>query len=74
MRALAKVAETAGRVAASGELRHLQAVPGATGADLDAPAVRPGPADATEPETPVVVSLAAARARRAGHPAGSNRP
>lgn len=77
MQALGRVAETAGRVASSGELRRLQPVPpaDATGiAGLDDGADGTTGVDAPPLiDEGVVVSLAAARARRAGHPAGSNR-
>jgi len=61
MRALGRVSESAARVAQTTATRHLQAVPG--------PAVAPDGAE--DPDN--IVSLAAMRARRAGHPAGSGR-
>jgi hypothetical protein len=60
MRALERVSANAARVAESTAARHLQAVP----ADASHGEVEPGSEN--------VVSLAARRARRAGHPAGSN--
>ncbi len=64
MRALERVATNAARVAETTAARHLQAVP----ADALKLELGDGPRN--------VVSLAAARARRSGHPAGTgiNRP
>ncbi len=61
MRALGRVSENAARVAQAASSRHLQIVPGSaeTSDFVD--------------ESQNVVSLASARARRAGHPAGSAR-
>lgn len=61
MRALGRVSENAARVAQAAPSRHLQIVPGS--------------AEASDfvGESQNVVSLASARARRAGHPAGSAR-
>jgi hypothetical protein len=61
MKALQRVSANAARLAEETAARHLQLVPEA--------AVRPELAD--DPEN--VVSMAAARARKAGHPAGSAR-
>ena len=61
MRALGRVSENAARVAQAAPPRHLQVVPGAAEAS-DLAGVSQN-----------VVSLASARARRSGHPAGSGR-
>ena len=74
MQALGRVAETAGRVASSGELRHLTPVANEVWDDAldDAGATATVADDAAEDTAGVVLSLAAARARRSGHPAGTN--
>ncbi len=71
MQALGRVAESAGRVAASGELRLLHP-PAPTAIGGGAASGRGDLATDGSDEDGVVVSLAAVRARRAGHPAGSN--
>lgn len=74
MQALGRVAETAGRVASSGELRHLSPVVGIDGAlgSGDAVGAATTASVPTDEAAGVVLSLAAARARRSGHPAGAN--
>ena len=62
MRALERVSASAARQAEAIAQRHLHVVP--------APEETPAPAD---PVVENVVSLAARRARRAGHPAGTGR-
>ena len=64
MSALERVSANAGRVAEATAARHLQAVPGR---DPNGEGPRLEPVDRDEN----VVSLAAARARRSGHPAGT---
>ncbi len=63
MRALERVSSSAARVAETTGARHLQAVPG----DVTEPAIVRELVERDEN----VLSLAAARARRSGHPAGS---
>jgi len=68
MRALERVAASAARQAEATAERHLHVVPAPEG--KPAPDKQPISGD-QRPEN--VVSLAARRARRAGHPAGSGR-
>ncbi len=73
MQALRKVSDAA--VDAAVRTRHLHAVPAVgigDGSVSILPVGEPGTAGPDTPE-PTVVSLAAARARRVGHPAGSLR-
>ena len=68
MRALERVAASAARQAEATARRHLHVVPAPE--DKLAPVKQPV---SGEPRPENVVSLAARRARRAGHPAGSGR-
>ena len=77
MQALRRVSISAAGVAE--RIRHLHVVPEDTRAtgDVTVLGALDGAPDGVAPEVAAddrVVSLAAARARRAGHPAGSSRP